>query len=46
MRQMAAYVAALRVVFPDRPVRAALLYTAGPTLFELPEATIAANLPA
>lgn len=46
VRQMAAYVAALRVVFPDRPVRAALLYTAGPTLFELPDATIAANLPA
>jgi ATP-dependent helicase/nuclease subunit A len=34
--QMEAYVAALRVIFPGREVRAALLYTAGPQLFELP----------
>jgi ATP-dependent helicase/nuclease subunit A len=34
--QMDAYVAALRVIFPNRDVRAALLYTAGPQLFELP----------
>jgi ATP-dependent helicase/nuclease subunit A len=34
--QMAAYVEALQVIFPDRQVRAALLYTAGPRLFELP----------
>ena len=34
--QMDAYVAALRVIFPGRDVRAALLYTAGPQLFELP----------
>jgi ATP-dependent helicase/nuclease subunit A len=33
--QMAAYVAALRVIFPNRDIRAALLYTAGPQLFEL-----------
>ena len=33
--QMAAYIAALRVIFPGRDVRASLLYTAGPTLFEL-----------
>jgi ATP-dependent helicase/nuclease subunit A len=33
--QMDAYVAALRVIFPDRDIRAALLYTAGPQLFEL-----------
>ena len=33
--QMGAYVEALRVIFPDRDVRAALLYTAGPRLFEL-----------
>jgi hypothetical protein len=25
----------LRVIFPDREVRAALLYTSGPRLFEL-----------
>lgn len=34
--QMEAYVGALRVIFPGRDVRAALLYTAGPQLFELP----------
>ena len=34
--QMNAYAAALRVIFPGREVRAALLYTAGPQLFELP----------
>jgi ATP-dependent helicase/nuclease subunit A len=34
--QMAAYVEALQVIFPDREVKAALLYTAGPRLFELP----------
>ena len=33
--QMAAYVAALRVIFPGREVRASVLYTAGPTRFEL-----------
>ena len=33
--QMAAYVAALQVIFPGREVRAALLYTGGPALFEL-----------
>jgi ATP-dependent helicase/nuclease subunit A len=30
MRQMAAYVGALEVIFPDRPVTAAIVYTAGP----------------
>ena len=34
-RQMAAYGAALRVIFPDRPVELALLYTAGPRLIRL-----------
>ncbi|OYY90346.1 MAG: double-strand break repair helicase AddA [Sphingomonas sp. 28-66-16] len=36
-RQMAAYAAALRVIFPGRRVVASLLYTAGPVLFDLPE---------
>ena len=36
LRQMAAYVAALEVVFPGRAVEAALLYTAGPKLIALP----------
>ncbi|QIK80114.1 double-strand break repair helicase AddA [Sphingomonas piscis] len=34
-RQMEAYVEALRIIFPGREVRAALLYTAAPRLFEL-----------
>jgi ATP-dependent helicase/nuclease subunit A len=33
--QMSAYTEALRVIFPGREVRAALLYTSGPRLFEL-----------
>jgi ATP-dependent helicase/nuclease subunit A len=33
--QMQAYVEALQVIFPGRPVTAALLYTAGPIRFEL-----------
>jgi ATP-dependent helicase/nuclease subunit A len=45
VRQMAAYVAALRTIFPDRPVEAALLYTSGPRLHLLPEALLAPYLP-
>ena len=33
--QMSAYVEALQVIFPQRHIRAALLYTVGPKLFEL-----------
>lgn len=33
--QMRAYTGALRVIFPGKEVRAALLYTGGPRLFEL-----------
>jgi ATP-dependent helicase/nuclease subunit A len=40
LRQMAAYVAALEIIFPDRAVEAALLYTAGPLLHPLPEALL------
>jgi ATP-dependent helicase/nuclease subunit A len=36
LRQMAAYVEALKIIFPGRPVEAKLLYTAGPILFDLP----------
>jgi ATP-dependent helicase/nuclease subunit A len=35
LRQMAAYVAALEVIFPRRSIEAGLLYTAGPILFRL-----------
>lgn len=45
VRQMAAYVAALEVVFPGRRVEAGLLYAAGPVLFALPEAMVAAHKP-
>jgi ATP-dependent helicase/nuclease subunit A len=36
LRQMAAYVEALRVIFPGRAIEAKLLYTATPVLFDLP----------
>lgn len=45
LRQIAAYVAALRVIFPDRPVLAALLYTAGPVLFDIPASVLDAHKP-
>ncbi len=45
LRQMAAYVAALRVVFPDKVVEASLLYTATPALFVLPDAVLDRHKP-
>ncbi len=45
LRQMAAYAAALATIFPDRPIEAALLYTAGPRLFTLSPAMLAAHKP-
>jgi ATP-dependent helicase/nuclease subunit A len=45
VRQMAAYVAALEVIFPGRRVEAGLLYTSAPRLIVLPDARIAANKP-
>jgi ATP-dependent helicase/nuclease subunit A len=45
LRQMAAYVAALQVVFPGRVVEAALLYTAGPVLLALPHDLIERHKP-
>ncbi|WP_394728412.1 double-strand break repair helicase AddA [Altererythrobacter sp. GH1-8] len=41
LKQMAAYAAALGAIYPDRPVRAALLYTHAPLLLSLSEATLA-----
>jgi ATP-dependent helicase/nuclease subunit A len=46
LRQMAAYRAALRVIFPGRPIEAALLYTAAPLLHALPDALLDAHAPA
>ncbi|SDA29538.1 double-strand break repair helicase AddA [Sphingomonas sp. NFR15] len=45
LRQMAAYVAALGVIFPGRVIEAGLLYTGGPALFALPPALLAAHKP-
>jgi ATP-dependent helicase/nuclease subunit A len=45
VKQMAAYVAALEVIFPGRTVEAALLYTAGPVLHALSPALLAAHKP-
>ena len=41
--QMGAYAAVLAGIFPERPVRALLLYTVGPQLIELPAETVAAS---
>lgn len=41
VRQMAAYVAALEVIYPGRKVRAAVLYTQTPQLFALPDSALA-----
>ncbi|WP_298194133.1 double-strand break repair helicase AddA [Novosphingobium sp.] len=46
LRQMAAYVAALEVIYPGRQIEAALLYTHTPLLIVIPEDVIAAHKPA
>jgi len=43
VRQMAAYVEALGVIFPGRAIEAALLYTGAPVLFALPPELLAAH---
>ncbi|MGN6269285.1 MAG: double-strand break repair helicase AddA [Sphingomonas sp.] len=45
LRQMAAYAAALAVIFPGRRIEAALLYTATASLFELPAELLAEHKP-
>lgn len=45
LRQMAAYVAALAVIFPSRRIEAKLLYTAAARLFELPSALLDRHKP-
>jgi ATP-dependent helicase/nuclease subunit A len=45
LKQMAAYAAALDVIFPGRRIEAALLYTSGSVLYPLPEALLAAHKP-
>ncbi|MEA3017534.1 MAG: ATP-dependent helicase/nuclease subunit [Sphingomonadales bacterium] len=46
LRQMAAYAAALRAIFPERRIEAALLYTSGPVLHALPAELLARFEPA
>ena len=41
LRQMAAYVAALEVIYPGRLIRAGVLYTQTPKLIEMPESSLA-----
>lgn len=43
--QMAAYAAALAEIFPGRPQRVSLLYTAGPRLIDLPPALLERHKP-
>ncbi|MFC3096324.1 double-strand break repair helicase AddA [Alteraurantiacibacter palmitatis] len=46
VRQMAAYVAALEVIFPGKAVEAAVLYTQTPQLIAIPSEILAAHKPA
>ena len=45
LRQMAAYAEALRAIFPERRVEAALLYTAAAKLFDLPSDLLETHKP-
>ena len=45
LKQMAHYVAALEVIFPDHEIEAALLYSFGPKLLRLPDALLAPHKP-
>jgi len=45
LRQMAAYRAVLREIYPDRPVRCALLWTDGPRLMQLSDAVLDGHFP-
>ncbi|MFV0644077.1 MAG: double-strand break repair helicase AddA [Sphingomonadaceae bacterium] len=46
IRQMAVYSAALQVIYPDRRIYAALLYTAAPVLMEIPAEELTRRKPA
>ena len=45
LKQLAAYAAALRVIYPDREVEAAVLYTQTPQLIVIPPETLLAHKP-
>jgi len=44
LRQIALYAALLKRIYPDRKVRAALVYTAGPLVLDVPPELLAATL--
>ncbi len=46
LRQMAAYRAVLRLIYPDRPVRCLLVWTEAPMAQELPTALLDSHAPA
>ncbi len=45
LKQMGAYAAALAVIYPDRAIEAAVLYTQTPQLFAIPADVLAAHKP-
>jgi ATP-dependent helicase/nuclease subunit A len=45
LRQMAAYAAALGIIFPGRPIEAKLVYTGGPVVHDLPPELLERHLP-
>jgi ATP-dependent helicase/nuclease subunit A len=45
LQQLATYRAALRRIYPDRPVNAAFLWTDGPVLMPIPDALLDRHLP-
>ena len=45
LRQMAAYRAVLRGIYPDRPVRCVLIWTDGPAITTLPDSLLAPHAP-
>ncbi|MEP2550008.1 MAG: double-strand break repair helicase AddA [Marinomonas sp.] len=46
LKQMAAYVAALQVIYPGRKISACVLYTQTPQIFALPADLLSAHMPA
>jgi len=43
IKQMAAYAAALQVIYPGKAIKAAVLYTHAPALFEIPQEALGAH---
>jgi len=45
LRQLAAYRAVLRLLYPDRPVRCALIWTEGPVAMAVPDDVLDRHAP-